>query len=46
MREAVGLITGDDDYRHRLEAGARGWYEANMAPRRVGERLLAAAGSR
>jgi hypothetical protein len=46
MREAIGRITGDDDYRRRLETGARGWYEANMAPLRVGRRLLTAAGSR
>jgi hypothetical protein len=46
MREAIGRITGDDDYRRRLETGARAWYEANMAPLRVGQRLLAAAGAR
>ena len=43
MREAILQITQDHEYRGRLEAGARDWYEANMSPRRVGERLLAAA---
>ena len=42
MVDAVTLITNDDEYRRRLETGARRWYEANMAPERVGARLLAA----
>jgi glycosyltransferase involved in cell wall biosynthesis len=45
IREAVKRITSDDAYRAKLEAGAREYYEAYLAPRRVIERILHAAGS-
>jgi glycosyltransferase involved in cell wall biosynthesis len=43
IREAVERITGDDTYRGKLEAGARVYYDAYLAPRRVIERVIDAA---
>ncbi len=45
IREAVKRITSDDSYRAKLEAGAREYYESYLAPRRVIERVVHAAGS-
>lgn len=40
IRSGVEKILADDEYRHRLEAGARGWFEAELRPQAVIERLV------
>jgi len=41
MRESILRLTSDEPYRSRLEAGALEWYERNLTPARVAQRLLA-----
>lgn len=45
IREAVKRITSDEAYRAKLEAGAREYYDVYLAPRKVIERVMHAAGS-
>ena len=40
IKEAVGLICRDDDYRRRLEIGARNYYDEFLKPERVINRIL------
>jgi len=43
IRDAVDRLTSDDEYRRRLEQGARDYYLRYLAPVRVIERMAAAA---
>ena len=41
IREGVETVLSNDRYRRHLEAGARRWYEQNLAPDVLTDRLLA-----
>jgi hypothetical protein len=43
MREAITRIARDEEYRRKLEHNARAYYQEYLQPKRVIERLLAAA---
>lgn len=40
IREALVTVLGDDDYRLRLEQGARAWYQFNMSPLVAAKRIV------
>lgn len=44
IADALELIQRDEDYRHRLEQGAREYYETYLAPVSVVSRILSLAG--
>lgn len=46
MAEAIALLSRDDDYRRRLEANARAYWDEWLAPPRIARRLLEAAATR
>jgi hypothetical protein len=43
IKDAVRTITGDAEYRHHLEQGARAYYLAHLTPERVLDRLATRA---